>query len=386
MNDDVAKASARLSASAKETPPKPQGLDLFEPVHLGPYLLTNRIVMAPLTRSRASEDGTPTPLMAEYYAQRTSAGLIITEGTNVSPQGRGYAFTPGIYDPAQTEAWRRVTEAVHVKGGRIFAQLWHVGRISHPSLQPHGALPVAPSAIRPQATAFTATGFQSCVTPRALETQEIPEIVEQYRRAAQNALAAGFDGVEIHAANGYLIEQFLRDSTNKRVDAYGGSVENRARFLLDVTRAVVSVCGPGRVGIRLSPVSPVNDIGPDEDPQSTYSYVVERLNALALAYLHVIEGVTQGPRTVPGGFGFDLRILRGAYTGTYIGNNGYDLTLALEARQHNLADLIAFGRLYIANPDLVERFRAGAPLNVPDRSTFFGGGAQGYTDYPFLRT
>jgi len=386
MNEDVAKTSTRLSASAHEAPPKPPGLDLFEPVHLGPYLLTNRIVMAPLTRSRASEDGTPTPLMAEYYAQRASAGLIITEGTNVSPQGRGYAFTPGIYDPAQVEAWQRVTEAVHVKGGRVFVQLWHVGRISHPSLQPHGAMPVAPSAIRPQATAFTATGFQSCVTPRALETQEIPEIVEQYGRAAHNALAAGFDGVEIHAANGYLIEQFLRDSTNKRVDAYGGSLENRARFLLDVTRAVVKACGPGRVGIRLSPVSPVNDIGPDEDPRSTYSYVVERLNALALAYLHVIEGVTQGPRTVPGGFGFDLQILRSTYTGMYIGNNGYDLELALEARQHDLADLIAFGRLYIANPDLVERFRAGAPLNVPDSSTFFGGGAHGYTDYPFLRT
>ncbi len=385
MNDDVRKTAAHPAASAQETPLKPQGPDLFEPVHLGPYLLTNRIVMAPLTRSRASADGTPTPLMAEYYAQRASAGLIITEGTNVSPQGRGYAFTPGIYDPAQVQAWQHVTEAVHVKGGRIFLQLWHVGRISHPALQPDGALPVAPSAIRPQATAFTATGFQSCVAPRALETEEIPQIVEQYRRATHNALAAGFDGVEIHAANGYLIEQFLRDSTNKRVDAYGGSVENRARFLLNVTRAVVSVCGPGRVGIRLSPVSPVNDIGPDEDPRSTYGYVVERLNAFALAYLHVIEGVTQGPRTVPGGFGFDLQTLRSTYTGMYIANNGYDLKLALEARRHDLADLIAFGRLYIANPDLVERFRAGAPLNVPDRNTFFGGGAHGYTDYPLLQ-
>jgi N-ethylmaleimide reductase len=385
MNEDVAKTSARPSASAHEAPPEVPGIDLFEPVHLGAYLLANRIVMAPLTRSRASEDGIPTPLMAEYYAQRASAGLIITEGTNISPQGRGYAFTPGIYSPAQVEAWQRVTEAVHVKGGRVFVQLWHVGRISHPSLQPHGALPVAPSAIRPQATCFTATGFQSCLTPRALETEEIPEIAEQYRRAAHNALAAGFDGVEIHAANGYLIEQFLRDSTNKRVDTYGGSLENRARLLLDVTKAVVNACGPGHVGIRLSPVSPVNDIGPDEDPQTTYSYVVERLNGFDLAYLHVIEGVTQGPRAVPGGFGFDLQILRRTYKGLYIGNNGYDLELALEARRHNLADLIAFGRLYIANPDLVERLRAGAPLNVPDRSTFFGGGAHGYTDYPFLR-
>ena len=358
------------------------GSDLFQPVRLGPYQLANRIVMAPLTRSRADEEGVPRPLMVEYYAQRASAGLIITEGTNISPQGRGYALTPGLYEAAQVEGWRKVTEAVHARGGRIFPQLWHVGRVSHPSLQPGGALPVAPSAIRPEATSYTDAGFRPCVTPRALATSEIPEIVEQYRHATRNALVAGFDGVEIHAANGYLIEQFLRDSTNKRTDAYGGSRENRARLLFKVTEAVVGVCGGERVGIRLSPVSPVNGADLDSDPAGTYAYVVERLNAFGLAYIHIIEGATQGPREVPGGF--DLQILRQSFKGLYIANNGYDLGLALEARRRNLADIISFGRLYIANPDLMERLRIGARLNVPDRATFFGGGAAGYTDYPVL--
>jgi N-ethylmaleimide reductase len=268
-------------------------------------------------------------------------------------------------------------------GGRVFVQLWHVGRISHPSLQPNGALPVAPSAICPKTTSFTETGFQPCVTPRALETREIPGIVVQYATAAGNALAAGFDGVEIHAANGYLIEQFLRDSTNFRTDAYGGAREDRARFLLEVTAAVVSACGAGRVGIRLSPASPVNDAQLDSDPMGTYRYVVEQLNGFNLAYLHVIEGATQGSREIPAGL--NLQALHRAFKrGLYIANNGYDLLLALAAREQNLADLIAFGRLYIANPDLVARLRAGAPLNVPDRATFFGGGAHGYTDYPFL--
>ncbi|MGP0092231.1 MAG: alkene reductase [Xanthobacteraceae bacterium] len=356
--------------------------DLFQPVWLGPYHLANRIVMAPLTRSRAGADGVPVPLMAEYYAQRASAGLIIAEGTNISAQGRGYAFTPGLYTGPQVAAWRLVTQAIHAKGGRVFVQLWHVGRVSHPSLQPGGALPVAPSAIRPAGTSFTETGFQPCVTPRALEAAEIPGLIEQYRHAATNALAAGFDGVEIHAANGYLIEQFLRDSTNKRTDAYGGSRENRARFLLEVTEAVARVCDGERVGIRLSPLSPVNDIGPDSDPEATYGYVVERLNSFGLAYIHIIEGVTQGPREVAGGF--DLQILRRSFDGLYIANNGYDLELALEARRRNDADLIAFGRLYIANPDLVERLRIGAPLSIPDRASFFGGGAAGYIDYPAL--
>jgi len=370
-------------ADSMEKAENPQAFsDLFQPVRLGPYQLANRIVMAPLTRSRASEDGVPRPLMAEYYAQRASAGLIIAEGTNISSQGKGYAFTPGIYNEAQVEGWRQVTEAVHARGGRIFPQLWHVGRVSHPSLQPGGALPLAPSAIRPEATSYTAAGFTPCLTPRALAIAEVPEIVEQYRCAARNALAAGFDGVEIHAANGYLIEQFLRDSTNKRTDAYGGSRENRARLLLEVAEAVAGVCGGERVGIRLSPLSPVNGADLDSDPEGTYAYVVEQLNAFGLAYIHIIEGVTQGTREVPGGF--DLQILRRAFKGRYIANNGYDLALALEARRHSLADFIAFGRLYIANPDLVERLRIGAPLNVPDRATFFGGGAVGYTDYPAL--
>lgn len=356
--------------------------DLFSGVPLGAYLLANRIVMAPLTRSRANADGTATPLMAEYYAQRASAGLIISEGTNISAQARGYASTPGIYTDSQIQAWQPVTQAVHLKGSRLFLQLWHVGRISHPSLQPDRALPVAPSALRPIAQAYTPSGYQPCVTPRALETTEIPLIIEQYVQGARNALAAGFDGVEIHAANGYLIEQFLRDSSNRRMDAYGGSVERRSRFLLDVVSGVVGVCGADRVGIRLSPLSPVNDLGLDSDPQSTYGYVVERLNDFGLAYLHMIEGVTQGPREVP--TGFDLQVLRRAFVGPYIANNGYDLALALEARRANRADLISFGRAYIANPDLVERLRTGAPLNAPDRTTFFGGGAHGYTDYPCI--
>jgi len=356
--------------------------DLFRPVQLGPLQLANRIVMAPLTRSRAGADGVPGSLIVEHYAQRASAGLIITEGVNISPQARGYAFTPGIYDDAQVDGWQRVTEAVHARGGHIFAQLWHVGRVSHPSLQPGGVLPLAPSAIRPEATVYTPKGFQPCSTPVALTTAQIPQVVEQYRRAAPNALAAGFDGVEIHAANGYLIEQFLRDSTNRRTDAYGGSLENRARFLLEVVDAVAGVCGGERTGIRLSPVSPVNGAAPDSDPATTYGYVVAQLNAFGLAYIHVIEGITQGPRDVEGGFDFEK--LRRSFKGFYMANNGYDLALALEARRADLADLISFGRLYIANPDLVERFRCGARLNVPDRATFFGGGAAGYTDYPAL--
>ncbi len=282
--------------------------DLFDPVQLGPYILSNRIVMAPLTRSRATSAGEPTALMGEYYGQRASAGLIIAEGTNISPNARGYAYTPGLYDAVQVDGWRNVTEAVHLAGGRIFVQLWHVGRISHPSLQPNGELPVAPSAIRPNATSFTTKGFEACVTPRALRTEEIPEIVEQYRLAARNAMSAGFDGVEIHAANGYLLDQFLRDSTNKRTDGYGGTAQGRARLLVEVTDVVAGACGSQRVGIRLSPVSPVNDCAVDGDPTETYGYVIEQLNQLKLAYVHLIEGVTQGPRTTS--VNFDFQTLR----------------------------------------------------------------------------
>jgi N-ethylmaleimide reductase len=356
--------------------------DLFEPVMLGPYRLANRVVMAPLTRARADAAGVPGGLMAEYYAQRASAGLIIAEATVVSPQGRGYAFTPGLYDAAQVAGWRGVTDAVHARDGRIFDQLWHVGRISHPKLQPGGAPPVAPSAIAAKSTAFTDAGFEPCGMPRALEAAEIPAIVGEFASAARRALEAGFDGVEIHAANGYLIEQFLRDSTNRRTDAYGGPLAHRARFLLEVVAAVVKVCGGNRVGIRLSPLSPSNDAAPDSDPERTYGHVVEELNAFGLAYLHVIEGATQGTREVAGGF--DLQVLRRAFRGLYVANNGYDLALALEARRLGRADLICFGRPFIANPDLVERLRRGAPLAQPNRSTFYAGGAPGYTDYPVL--
>jgi N-ethylmaleimide reductase len=319
--------------------------------------------------------------MATYYEQRASAGLIIAEGTNISPQGRGYAFTPGIYNQAQIEGWQPVTEGVHAKGGRIFVQLWHVGRISHPSLQPDGALPVAPSAIRPDIKAFTEAGFQPCVTPRPLQTDEMPDIIAQYRHAARCALAAGFDGVEIHAANGYLIEQFLRDSTNQRTDVYGGSRENRARLLLEVADAVAKECGGDRVGVRLSPVTPANDIAADGDPQATYGYAVEQLNAFNLAYIHVIEGATQGARDLAP---FDFQALRRAFKGFYIANNGYDVTLAQKAIRTGQADLVAFGRPFIANPDLVERMRIGAKLNAPRRESFYGGGREGYIDYPFL--
>lgn len=361
---------------------KPDTSDLFLPAQLGPYTLANRIVMAPLTRSRATEDGVPVPLMAQYYAQRASAGLIIAEATNISPQGRGYAFTPGLYTPQQVEAWQPVTRAVHDKGGRIFVQLWHVGRISHPSLQPGAGLPVAPSAILPRGKAFTASGYQPLVTPRALNPGEITGIVSQYRAAAANALAAGFDGVEIHAANGYLIEQFLREATNRRTDDYGGTLEKRARFLLEVTAAVVDACGADRVGIRLSPMGQANDSTPDTDSRSTYLHVVERLNPFGLAYLHVILGTAQGPRHVPGEF--ELQDLRRKFQGPYMANNGYDRERAILDRRYNQADFIAFGRAFISNPDLVDRLRIGARLSPADHQTFFGGGAAGYTDYPCM--
>ena len=344
--------------------------DLFQPVQFGPYTLSNRIVMAPLTRSRAQKGDIPSLLAPEYYRQRATAGLIIAEATQISPQGKGYAFTPGIYNSAQVEGWKPVTQAVHEEGGRIFLQLWHVGRISHPALQPNGELPVAPSAIRPEGNAFTEEGFVPFVTPRALETAEIPGIIEQYRVASQYALDAGFDGVEIHAANGYLIDQFLRDGTNHRTDVYGGSLENRTRLLLEVTAAVISIWGAERVGVRFSPISPANDIA-DSDPATLFTYVVEQLNQFELLYLHMIEGATGGPRQVENGF--DLQILRRLFKGIYIGNNGYDRELALMARQQGLVDLVAFGRPFIANPDLVERLQHAAPLNEVDGDTLYGG-------------
>ena len=358
--------------------------DLFQPVRLGPLELANRVVMAPLTRSRAGTAGVPGPLNAEYYAQRASAGLIICEATNISPQARGYAFTPGIYTQEQVQGWRLVTDAVHAKGGRIFCQLWHVGRISHPDLQPDGELPVAPSAIRPEGQAFTEQGFKPHVTPRALDTDEIPGIVRDYAHAADCARRAGFDGVEIHAANNYLLEQFIRDSTNKRADRYGGPVVNRLRIVLEVAAAVTEVWGGGeRVGIRLSPLTPQpGDTPLDSDPMGTYGTLVERLNRFGLVYLHCIEGATQGARDeVPG---FSFQELRRMFRGLYMANNGYTRELALKARREDLADLICFGRPFIGNPDLVERLRVGAPLAEAPKETWYGGDAHGYTDYPTL--
>ncbi len=355
--------------------------DLFQPVQLGTLQLANRIVMAPLTRSRAKENDIPGDLALEYYVQRASAGLIIAEASQISPQGKGYVFTPGIYSAPQVQAWKKITDAVHEAGGKIFLQLWHVGRISHPSIQIGGVLPVAPSAIKPEGQSYTNDGFVPMVTPRALETSEMAGIVEQYRSAAQHAKDAGFDGVEVHAANGYLLDQFLRDKTNLRTDSYGGSIENRARLLLEVTAAVVKVWGGDRVGIRISPLSNFGDIA-DSNPQALFTYVVEQINAFNLAYLHAIEGDTGGTREVPGGF--DLQILRRLFNGLYMANNGYDLDLALAARANGTADLIAFGRPFIANPDLVARLLARAPLNTPDPATMYGGGAGGYIDYPTL--
>lgn len=355
--------------------------DLFKPVRLGSLSLANRIIMAPLTRSRAGAGDVQGMMNAEYYRQRASAGLIISEATQISQQGKGYAFTPGIYSADQTAGWKLCTDAVHRKNGRIFAQLWHVGRISHPDLQKDGQLPVAPSAIKPQGKAFTATGFKDFVCPRALELNEIPGIVAQYVHAAHCAKKAGFDGIEIHAANGYLLAQFLCDKTNKRTDNYGGIIQNRARLLLEVLEAVIDIWPAERVAVRLSPVSHANDID-DSNPMATYSYVVKQLNQLKLAYLHCVEGETMGPRIIPDGFSFAA--LRGLYEGMYMANNGYDLAMALKAREDLTADLLCFGRPFIANPDLVHRLQSGAELAVAPKETWYGGGAQGYTDWPCL--
>lgn len=355
--------------------------DLFSPVRLGPYELSNRIVMAPLTRSRAGAGDVVKPMTAQYYAQRAGTGLIISEASQITPQGKGYAWTPGIYSDEQVAGWKQVTDAVHAKGGRIFIQLWHVGRISHPDLQPGGALPVAPSAVRPDVEAFTEAGMKPAVTPRALELAELPGIVADYRRAAENAMKAGFDGVEIHAANGYLLDQFLRDGCNQRKDAYGGSVENRVRLVEEVTRAVAEVCGPDKVGIRISPVNTRNDLV-DSNPEPVFTHLVDRLNAIGIAYLHIIEGVTGGEREVAGGF--DLQKLRKRFKGVTMLNNGYTRDLALAARENNTADLVCFGRPFISNPDLVERLKKNAPLNELDAATLYGGDERGYLDYPVL--
>ena len=353
---------------------------LLEPYKLGPITLPNRLVMAPLTRNRAVAGMVPSPLAVEYYGQRASAGLLITEASQISQQGQGYQDTPGIYSKEQVAGWRKVTERVHGRGGRIFIQIWHVGRISHTTLQPNGGAPVAPSAIRAKGKTFVGGTFTDISEPRALALEEIPGIVDDFRRATVNAIEAGFDGVEIHGANGYLLDQFAKDGANKRTDAYGGSIENRARLMLEVTKAVASEAGPERTGIRISPVTPSNDIS-DSNPQPLFEHIVDHLNALKLVYIHVIEGATGGPRDVAS---FDYGSLRKLFNGAYIANNGYDFALANKVLTANEADLIAFGKLFIANPDLVERLRRGAPLNAPDKATFYGGDAKGYTDYPTL--
>ena len=353
---------------------------LFQPYDLGPITLANHIVMAPLTRKRAGAGLVPNELAATYYAQRATAGLLITEATQISAQAQGYQDTPGIYTQAQIDGWRKVTDAVHAKGGRIFVQLWHVGRISHVDLQPGGAAPVAPSAIRAGSKTFVNNGFTDVSEPRALELQEIPGIIDDFRKAAANAIAAGFDGVEIHGANGYLLEQFLKDGANQRNDEYGGSVENRARLLLEVTAAVKDEIGAERTGVRISPVSPANAIS-CSDPQPQYDYLAEQLDALGIVYLHVVEGATGGPRDVSP---FDYDALRRRFKNTWIGNNGYDLALASTQLAQGKADLFAFGRPFISNPDLVERLKTGAPLAPLNPETLYGGGAQGYTDYPSL--
>lgn len=352
---------------------------LHSPLQLGRYTLRNRIIMAPLTRCRAP-NYIPTELMATYYAQRASAGLIISEATPIAPLGIGYNATPGIYTDQQIAAWKKSTAAVHAKNGLFFLQLWHVGRISHPDFH-DGELPIAPSAIAPKGEVHTPLGLKPFVIPRALNTDEIPSIVEQYSQAAENALQAGFDGVEIHAANGYLLDEFLRDGTNKRCDQYGGSVENRSRLLLEVTAAVISVWGADRVGIRLSPSGTFNDMT-DSNPEALCGYLLGQLNEFGLAYVHIVDALAGDIRH--GAKVIELASLRKAYTGTLVVCGGYDKARAEQSLAEGKADAVAFGQLYIANPDLVERFQRNAPLNTPDPSTFYGGTEKGYTDYPFF--
>lgn len=360
---------------------RPRNPRLLEPARLGPLDLSNRILMAPMTRNRAGADGVPTAMMVEYYRQRAAAGLTVSEATQVSRQGVGYPNTPGIHDDTQVDAWRPVVDAVHQEGGRIFLQLFHAGRISHPSLQPGAERPVAPSALRPSGEVFTPEGPQPFETPRALERHEIEEVVEEFRRGARLAGRAGFDGVEIHGANGYLPDQFLRDATNRRGDEYGGDARGRARFLVEVCGAAADELGPERVGVRISPLNPFNDIS-DGDPPATFGTAARLLGELGLAYLHVVEtGGEEEERA-----SFDFRELKERFGGPYVANGDYDLPRAERVLEEGRADFVSFGRLYLANPDLPARFARGAELNEPDPETFYGGGEEGYLDYPALKT
>jgi N-ethylmaleimide reductase len=353
--------------------------DLFSPLNLGSIAMQNRMVMAPLTRNRAGKGGVPNALNAKYYEQRASAGLIVTEATPISPMAHGYPALPGIYNDAQIAGWKLVTDAVHAKGGKIVIQLWHVGRISHPSLL-NGELPVAPSAIKPAGKAFTYEGLVDYVEPRALDASELPAIVHDYAHATKCAIAAGFDGVEVHAANGYLLDQFLRDGSNKRTDNYGGSLENRGRLLLEVLKAVVDIIGPTKVGVRFSPVNPFNDMH-DSNPQDLFNYIAEALNPFNLAYLHAVEG-GMGGESVP----FDFVAFRKHFKGSYMANLAYDKAKGNAAIASGHADCVAYGVPFLANPDLVKRFKEDAPLNEADSAAFYGGTEKGYTDYPFLNT
>jgi N-ethylmaleimide reductase len=354
---------------------------LFDPIRIGDLDLANRIVMAPLTRNRAAHGQVPSELAVEYYRQRASAGLIITEASQVSPEGQGYVDTPGMYSAEQVTGWRRVTDAVHAEGGRIAVQLWHVGRISHVSLQPNGQLPVSSTARRAETKTFTRDGFVPVSLPRALRTDEMPAVVASYRDAARSAMDAGFDGVEVHGANGYLIEQFLRDSINDRNDEYGGPIANRVRLLFEVMQAVAGAIGGGRTGLRLSPVTPANDAGPDSDPQALFEHAVAQLAPLRLAFIEVVEGQTAGARDFAP---FDYAALRRRFAGAWMVNNGYQRQMALEVVASGAADLVSFGRPFIGNPDLVRRLRENAPLAALDPGTLYGGGARGYIDYPTL--
>ena len=359
-------------------------LNLFSPFQLSSLSLPHRIVMAPLTRMRAGVGNVPQEMNAQYYAQRASAALIITEATQISPQGVGYPHTPGIHSAEQIAGWKLITQAVHEREGRIFLQLWHVGRVSHPSLQPNGELPVAPSAIAPEGMAATYEGEQPFVTPRALETEEIPGIVEQYRQAAINAMEAGFDGVEIHSANGYLLDEFLQDNSNHRSDRYGGSIENRARLLMEVTEAVTEVWGANKVGVRLSPSSTFMSMH-DSDPQALFGYVGKELNRFELAYLHIVEPRIKGDTNVEDdSHGLGVKFFRPIFHGTLITAGGYTREMGNKVLAEGNADLVAYGRLFIANPDLPTRFKLETSLNSYNRATFYTQGEQGYIDYPTL--
>jgi N-ethylmaleimide reductase len=355
---------------------------LFDSFEIGATTLQNRIIMAPLTRNRAHSDGTPKDMAVEYYRQRAGAGLIITEATQINPMGKGYIDTPGIHSDAQVEGWKKITDAVHEGGGKIFLQLWHVGRISHHSLLPQGVeKPFAPSAIKAEAQTFTGTQMEAVTEPKAMSLEEIKSTIADYKIAAENAKKAGFDGVEIHAANGYLIDQFLQDKTNQRDDTYGGSIENRARFLLEVTDVVTQVFDAGQLGFRLSPLGQFNDMG-DSDPLAIFAYVTEQMNQKGLAYLHMMEQfpgmeTSAEEREI-------LSKIKANWKHAFIANGGYEKATGQQALENGYADAIAYGRPFIANPDLVERFRQDAELNEPDQDTFYGGGEEGYTDYPTL--